>query len=186
MKKENKKHAQLQRAEQRRKEEKTHKIKKVCLMTIPIALILILVVALSLPSKEDASDLTTDASITTDIATDSSVTEDITTNTTADAAAPTLNTDTSLVVADGDTVNIDYVGTIDGVEFPGGSTGGIGIELIIGSKMYIDDFEEQLIGHHVGETVDVVVTFPEDYGMEELNGQEAVFTTVINGIYEYE
>ena len=49
---------------------------------------------------------------------------------------------------------------------------------------YIDDFEEQLIGYHPGDTVEVVVTFPEDYGNEELNGKEAVFVTTINGIYE--
>lgn len=96
----------------------------------------------------------------------------------------TLNTDTSLTVEDGDTVNIDYVGTIDDVEFDGGNTNGGGADLTIGSGTYIDDFEEQLIGHNVGETVEVVVTFPEDYGNEELNDKEAVFTTTINGIYE--
>lgn len=93
-------------------------------------------------------------------------------------------TDTSLEVADGDTVNIDYVGTVDGVEFDGGNTQGAGTQLTIGSGSYIDDFEEQLIGHHVGETVKVQVTFPEDYGKEDLNGKDAVFEVTINGIYE--
>lgn len=96
----------------------------------------------------------------------------------------TYLTDTSLEVADGDTVNIDYVGTVDGVEFDGGNTQGEGTQLTIGSGSYIDDFEEQLIGHHVGDTVTVKVTFPEDYGKEDLNGKDAEFEVTINGIYE--
>lgn len=95
-----------------------------------------------------------------------------------------LSTDTSLTVEDGDTVNIDYVGTIDGVEFDGGSTNGQGTDLVIGSGSYIDDFEEQLIGSHPGDTVEVNVTFPEDYGVESLNGQDAVFEVTVNGIYQ--
>lgn len=94
------------------------------------------------------------------------------------------NKDTSLVVADGDTVNIDYVGSVDGVEFAGGNTNGAGTQLTIGSNSYIDDFEQQLIGHNVGEEVEVNVTFPENYGNEELNGKDAVFKVVINGIYD--
>ena len=94
------------------------------------------------------------------------------------------NTDKSLVVADGDTVNIDYVGSVDGVEFAGGSTNGAGTSLTIGSGSYIDDFEEQLIGHNVGDEVDVNVTFPENYGNEELSGKDALFKVVINGIYD--
>jgi trigger factor len=85
-------------------------------------------------------------------------------------------------VEDGDTVNIDYVGSIDGVEFDGGSTGGAGTDVTIGVTSYIDDFLEQLIGHMPGETFDVNVTFPEDYGVEELDGKAAVFVTTINAI----
>ena len=59
-----------------------------------------------------------------------------------------------------------------------------GTSLTIGSGRYIDDFEEQLIGHHVGETVTVNVTFPEDYSSEELQGKDARFEVTINGIYE--
>ena len=81
-----------------------------------------------------------------------------------------------------DTVNIDYVGSIDGVEFSGGSTGGQGTDVTIGITSYIDDFLEQLIGHKPGETVNVSVTFPEDYGKEELNGKDALFVTTINYI----
>lgn len=96
----------------------------------------------------------------------------------------TYQTDTSLTVEDGDTVNIDYVGTVDGVEFEGGSTDGNGTDLVIGSGDYIDDFENQLIGSHPEDTVEVQVTFPDDYGNEELNGKDAVFTVTVNGIYE--
>lgn len=85
-------------------------------------------------------------------------------------------------VEDGDTVNIDYVGSVDGVEFEGGNTGGNGTIVTIGVTNYIDDFLDQLIGHMPGETFDVNVTFPEDYGKEDLNGKDAVFVTTINYI----
>ncbi len=83
---------------------------------------------------------------------------------------------------DGDTVNIDFVGSIDGVEFDGGSTDGAGYDLELGSGSLIDTFEDQIVGHYPGETFDVEVTFPDDYGNEELNGQAAVFTTTLNYI----
>ena len=60
----------------------------------------------------------------------------------------------------------------------------MGTDLVIGSGSYIDDFEDQLIGAHPGDQVDVSVTFPEDYGVEELNGKEALFQVTVNGIYE--
>lgn len=91
---------------------------------------------------------------------------------------------TDRAVKDGDSVNIDYVGSIDGVEFEGGNTGGAGTTVTIGVTSYIDDFLEQLIGHTPGETFDVNVTFPEDYGQENLNGKDAVFVTTINYIQE--
>jgi len=90
------------------------------------------------------------------------------------------------IIVDGDTVNIDYVGSIDGVEFDGGNTQGQGTDVTIGVTNYIDDFLEQLIGHHPGETINVEVTFPDDYGNDELNGKDAVFVTTINSVTEYE
>ena len=86
--------------------------------------------------------------------------------------------------ADGDTVNIDYVGRIDGVAFDGGDTKGSGADLTLGSGTYIDTFEDQIVGHTPGETFDVTVTFPEDYSNEDLNGKEAVFETTLNYIKE--
>ena len=92
-----------------------------------------------------------------------------------------LSTDADLEIADGDTVNIDYVGTVDGVEFEGGNSGGTGYEVTIGSGSLIDDFEEQLIGHKPGEEMTVNVTFPEGYS-EELGGKDAIFAVTVNGI----
>ncbi len=84
-------------------------------------------------------------------------------------------------VADGDVVNIDFVGTVDGEEFEGGSAEGY--DLTIGSGSFVDDFEEQLVGHKPGERLDVQVTFPDDY-TEDLAGKDAVFDTTINYISE--
>ncbi|MBR5916768.1 MAG: FKBP-type peptidyl-prolyl cis-trans isomerase [Lachnospiraceae bacterium] len=95
----------------------------------------------------------------------------------------TQNNDKSLKIKDGDRINLDYVGSIDGVEFQGGSTGGNGTDLTIGSHQYIEGFEESIIGHNVGENFDIHVTFPEDYGKDELNGKEAVFNITVNYVY---
>lgn len=82
-----------------------------------------------------------------------------------------------------DTVNIDYVGKIDGVEFEGGSTKGQGTTVTIGVTAYIEGFLEQLVGHKPGETFDITVTFPDPYEYnDELSGKEAVFTVTINYI----
>ena len=94
----------------------------------------------------------------------------------------TLEEVTDRPAADGDTLNIDFVGSVDGVEFEGGSTDGAGTDVIIGQTSYIDDFIEQLIGHNKGDTFDIDVTFPEDYGQEELNGKDAVFAITVNSI----
>ncbi len=85
-------------------------------------------------------------------------------------------------VVDGDTLNIDYVGSIDGVAFSGGNTNGQGTEVTIGVTNYIEGFLDQLIGHLPGETFDINVTFPENYGKEDLNGKDAVFKVTINYI----
>ena len=88
-------------------------------------------------------------------------------------------------VADGDTVNIDYVGKVDGTEFDGGSTQGKGTDVTIGQTSYIDDFLEQLVGHTPGETFDVNVTFPDSYpNKPDLQGKDAVFSVTINYIAE--
>lgn len=172
MKKENRQMAKQRKAEQKRREERNRKIRKWMQIGIPVLVIVILIAVLIV--KEQGKNGTGETESAASVQTE----------TIAETEASGLNTDTSLTVADGDTVNIDYVGTVDGVEFSGGNTNGYGADLTIGSGSYIDNFEEQLIGAHVGDTVEVVVTFPENYGVEELNGKDAVFTTTINGIYE--
>ena len=81
-------------------------------------------------------------------------------------------------VADGDTVNIDYVGKKDGVAFEDGTAEGY--DLTIGSNSFIDGFEEGLIGVEIGSTVDLNLTFPENYTSEELAGKAVVFTVTVN------
>ncbi len=94
-----------------------------------------------------------------------------------------LSTDTDKKIEDGDKINLDYVGTIDGVEFEGGNSNGQGSDLTIGSGTFIDDFEQQLIGAGVGDNVTVNVTFPDDYQSADLAGKDAQFDCTINGIY---
>ena len=155
MKKENKKLAQERKAAERKKAQEKKKQKKTIAILIPTIVVLVIAVLLIMDTLSPDTD----------------------------NGLP-YSTDSSLTVQDGDSVNIDYVGSINGVEFDGGSTQGAGATLVIGSGSYIDDFEEQLIGSHPGDEVDVVVTFPEDYGNEELNGKEALFEVTVNGIYQ--
>lgn len=82
----------------------------------------------------------------------------------------------------GDITKIDFEGFVDDVAFEGGK--GTDYELTIGSHTFIDTFEDQIIGHSVGEAFDVNVTFPEEYGAEELAGKAAVFKVVLKGIVE--
>lgn len=81
---------------------------------------------------------------------------------------------------DGDIVNIDFVGTVDGVKFDGGEAEGY--DLTLGSGQFIPGFEEQVVGMNIGETKDVNVTFPENYQAENLKGKAAVFAVKLNGI----
>lgn len=80
----------------------------------------------------------------------------------------------------GDTVTIDFDGSIDGVPFDGGKATNYDLEL--GSNSFIPGFEDQLIGHNMDDDVDVKVTFPEDYQAEELQGKEALFKVKIHEI----
>ena len=92
--------------------------------------------------------------------------------------------------ADGDTVNIDYAGSVDGVAFTGGTYSGY--SLTLGSGTFIDGFEDQIVGHKPGETFDVTVTFPEGYSDSTdangntvvLSNKEAVFSVTLNSISE--
>ncbi|MBQ7353034.1 MAG: trigger factor [Clostridia bacterium] len=83
-------------------------------------------------------------------------------------------------VENGDIAVIDYEGFADGVSFEGGK--GDNYNLTIGSGSFIPGFEEQIIGHNVGDEFDINVTFPEQYHSEELAGKEAIFKIKLNGI----
>ena len=83
-------------------------------------------------------------------------------------------------VAEGDTVNLDYAGTVDGVAFAGGTAQDQTLK--IGSGSFIPGFEEQMIGMNIGEEKDLDVTFPEAYHAKELAGKAAVFHVKVNGI----
>ncbi|MGI6109422.1 MAG: trigger factor [Eubacteriaceae bacterium] len=85
---------------------------------------------------------------------------------------------------DGDSVNIDFEGFVDGEAFDGGKADGHILEL--GSHAFIDGFEEQLVGKKNGEECDVIVTFPEEYGAPDLAGKEATFKVTVNEVLKKE
>ncbi len=85
-------------------------------------------------------------------------------------------------VAEGDTVNLDYSGSVDGVKFAGGTAEGQTLK--IGSHTFIPGFEEQMVGMNIGEEKDLNVTFPTEYHAPDLAGKEAVFHVKVNSITE--
>lgn len=85
---------------------------------------------------------------------------------------------------EGDTVNIDFDGYLDGERFEGGKAEDY--DLVLGSKTFIEGFEDQVAGHKVGDKFDVNVTFPEDYQAKEFQGKDAKFEVEINSITEKE
>lgn len=91
-------------------------------------------------------------------------------------------TEVERAAAEEDKVNIDFVGTKDGVEFAGGKAEGQ--DLVLGSKSMIPGFEEGIVGMKAGEEKVVKVTFPEDYQSEELKGADAEFTVKVNSVSE--
>lgn len=91
---------------------------------------------------------------------------------------------TDRAVINGDTVEIDYSGSVDGVKFEGGTAEKQ--TLVIGSNTFIPGFEEQLIGMNIGEDRDINVKFPEEYHAENLKGKDAVFAIKLHGIKKKE
>ena len=87
---------------------------------------------------------------------------------------------TDRAAVNGDTVNIDFSGAVDGVKFDGGEAEGF--DLTLGSGQFIPGFEDQVVGMNIGETKDINVTFPENYQAENLKGKAAVFTVKVNAI----
>lgn len=178
--------AQERRAAERKKQATMRLVRNTLIIALIVAFFVGMIVYGVIDSRKQKAAEAEDAQQqATDTSSQESTTQD-SSNTTKE----TLLTDTSLEVKEGDTVNIDYSGSIDGYVFQGGTAEGQ--DLTIGSNTFIDDFEEQLEGHKVGETVEVNVTFPENYGRsytddngetKSFNGAEAVFTVKINGIY---
>ncbi len=90
------------------------------------------------------------------------------------------------VIEDGDTVNIDFVGRLDGEAFEGGSSQNQGYDLTIGSGSFIAGFEEGLIGKEIGNTYDLPLTFPDPYKPNpDLSGKDVVFEVTVHEIIEY-
>ncbi|WP_122641625.1 trigger factor [Luxibacter massiliensis] len=102
------------------------------------------------------------------------------------SASATTEEITDRAAQDGDTVNIDYKGSVDGVEFEGGSAQGASLELgsgsFIGANGEYKGFEEQIVGHKTGENFDITVKFPSGYTNAEMSEKVAVFNITINGI----
>lgn len=96
--------------------------------------------------------------------------------------ASTTQDVTDRAIENGDIVNLNYAGTVDGVAFEGGTAENQ--SLTIGSNMFIPGFEEQMVGMQIGEEKDLTVKFPEQYHAEELAGKDAVFHVKVNSIQE--
>lgn len=97
---------------------------------------------------------------------------------------PDLSDKKNVTVKEKDTVSVDYVGRIDGKEYEGGSTNGMGVRVTLGTLTYPEEFENGIIGHKTGETFDVSVPFAADFENADLAGKTVVYTITLNGIYE--
>ncbi|MDD2979847.1 MAG: trigger factor [Hespellia sp.] len=107
--------------------------------------------------------------------------DDVESQVQSNLSASAITTDvTDRAVQSGDTATIDYTGTIDGVAFDGGSA--TDYPLTIGSGAFMPGFEDQIIGHNIGETFDVNVTFPEGYQNADLANKAAVFSVTIKSL----
>jgi len=101
----------------------------------------------------------------------------------ADSRRDTVKIEKDRAAKKGDVAVIDFVGSIDGKEFDGGKGNDYPLEL--GSNSFIPGYEDQLIGHKAGETVEVKTTFPQNYHAKDLAGKEALFVTTIKELREY-
>lgn len=87
---------------------------------------------------------------------------------------------TDRACANGDNVNIDFSGSVDGEKFAGGTAEGY--DIVLGSGTFIPGFEEQVVGMNIGEEKDITVTFPENYQADNLRGKDAVFHVKLNSV----
>ncbi len=204
MKKENKELAKKKKAIQRKHAKRVKTIKTICWIAIPclvIATIVGLIVYGELRSKINYSagltdegyiegvdvkeyvqlgDYTSVSVKRSELVNEEMVQDEIDNYLSSQA---TLNEKSTKTTVSGDQVSIDFVGKIDGKEFDEGTATDYAVT--IGSGTMIDDFEEQLIGHQVGDVFEVQVTFPEDYEQnKKLSGKDAQFEVTLKGIYE--
>lgn len=191
MNKENKRQAMERRAQERQAQEKKKRIRRMLENWVPVVIIAVVVVVLLVAIITSGADRGGDeygigdsGEPEFDLVDENGNALDITDWTEIDeedgAEADELDTTEGRIAADGDTVNIDYVGRHNGETFEGGSSENE--DVTIGAGGYIDGFEEGIVGHAVGETFEMPVTFPEGYG-GELGGEEIIFTVTLNGIY---
>ena len=181
MNKQNKKIAQEKRRIERERAEKKAKVVNLLKFWVPVVVVIVLIwaVATSGGSSSNGTDGTEAASQTTESQASETQSSD------SQTEAATLNTETDTVAENGDKVNIDYTGYMDGEKFEGGSTEGQGTDLVLGSGSYIDGFEEGVVGHKVGETFDLNLKFPDDYKVNtELAGKDVTFEVTLNGVYK--
>lgn len=180
MKKENRKMAQELRAKERAAAARRKKTQKIVITVLVLVAVAVVAAGIILTStsvgKESSSS--SESVVSASASSAGAVTG------TSSSSEKKLDTTKGTVVQAGDTINLDYVGSVDGVEFEGGSTQGQGTDLTLGSGTYIDGFEEAVEGHKVGENFDIHVTFPENYGNSDLAGKDAVFNITINGVYK--
>ena len=180
MKKENRKMAQELRAKERAAAARRKKTQKIVITVLVLVAVAVVAAGIILTStsvgKESSSS--SESVVSASASSAGAVTG------TSSSSEKKLDTTKGAVVQAGDTINLDYVGSVDGVEFEGGSTQGQGTDLTLGSGTYIDGFEEAVEGHKVGESFDIHVTFPENYGNSDLAGKDAVFNITINGVYK--
>lgn len=204
MKKENKELAKKKKAAQRKRAKAAKTIKTICWIAIPclvVAAIVGLIVYGELRTKADYSaGLTEEGYIEgvtateyvqlgdysalsvkkNELISEQMVQEEIDEYL---ASKATLNESSTKVTASGDKVSIDFVEKVDGETFDNGTS--TGYVVTIGEGTMIDDFEEQLIGHRVGDNFTVEVTFPENYEQnQKLSGKDAEFEVTLKGIYE--
>ena len=190
MNKENKKNAQEHRAQEREKQQKKNRRKEILANWGPIVIIGVVVVALVVAivtsDGSDADEVEEGSEIGFTYIDENGNAMEVTDWTEVDEEEKEeeeneLDTTAGTVVEDGDMVSIDYAGYLDGEAFEGGTAEDE--DVTVGAGEDIPGFEEGLIGHAVGESFDMPVTFPDGYS-DELGGKEVVFKVTINGIYQ--
>ena len=185
MNKQNKKIAQEKRRIEREKAEKKVKVVNQLKFWVPIVAVVVVVIVLiwAVATSGGSSSNSTAGTEAASQATESQASE--TQSSDSQTKAATLNTEADTVAENGDKVNIDYTGYMDGEKFEGGSTEGQGTDLVLGSGSYIDGFEDGVVGHKVGETFDLNLKFPDDYKLNiELAGKDVTFEVTLNGVYK--